>query len=206
MPETNAFKSYAAKHERKSQLLINRLTRGQLSPFDTVSQCQQHSALPKTMATDAASPCWSEDCRHHAYSYDARAWPIPRTRIGSMHTPRVCTFHYNPRRACAARVIVVVLCVCLSVKSHLTSRMSNRAINEHTYLVAYECKKICGDLPETTAFKSYVEKHERKSQHAKFTGLPDVSFLHSTRSETSKVVQGLSTTCSLAQNNAYWCC
>ena len=45
------------------------------------------------------------------------------------------------------------LCVCVSVKSHLTSRMSNRAINEHAYLVAYERQKICGDLPETTAFK-----------------------------------------------------
>ena len=62
----------------------------------------------------------------------------------------------NPRRACAARVTVlgsVCLCVCVSVKSHLTSRMSNRAINEHAYLVAYERQKICGDLPETTAFK-----------------------------------------------------
>ena len=49
-------------------------------------------------------------------------------------------------------------------KSHLTSRMSNRAINEHAYLVAYERQKICGDLPETTAFKSYAEKHERKNQ------------------------------------------
>ena len=45
--------------------------------------------------------------------------------------------------------------VCLSVKSHLTSRMSNRAINECAYLVAYERQKICGDFPETTAFKSY---------------------------------------------------
>ena len=42
--------------------------------------------------------------------------------------------------------------------------MSNGAINEHAYLVAYERQKICGDLPETTAFKSYAEKHGRKSQ------------------------------------------
>ena len=42
--------------------------------------------------------------------------------------------------------------------------MSNRAIKEHAYLVAYERQKICGDLPETTAFKSYAAKHERKSQ------------------------------------------
>ena len=49
----------------------------------------------------------------------------------------------------------VCLCVCVSVKSHLTSRMSNRAINERAYLVAYERQNICGDLPETTAFKRY---------------------------------------------------
>ena len=35
----------------------------------------------------------------------------------------------NPRSALG-------LCVCLSVKSHLTLRMSNQAINEHAYLVA----------------------------------------------------------------------
>ena len=64
----------------------------------------------------------------------------------------------NHRRACAARATVLGgLSVCLS-KSHLTSRTSNRAINEHAYFVAY------GDLPETTAFKSYAAKHERKSQ------------------------------------------
>ena len=49
----------------------------------------------------------------------------------------------------------VCLSVCLSVKSHLTSRMSNRAINERAYSVPYERQKICGDLPETTAFKRY---------------------------------------------------
>ena len=97
----------------------------------------------------------------------------------------------------------VCVSVCLSVKSHLTSRMSNRAMNEHAYLVAYERQKICGDLPETTAFKSYAAKHERKSQYVNWTGLPAVSFLHSTHSETSEVTQGLSTTFSLAQNDAY---
>ena len=34
--------------------------------------------------------------------------------------------------------------VCMSVKSHLTSRMSNQAINERAYLVGYECQKIVG--------------------------------------------------------------
>ena len=52
----------------------------------------------------------------------------------------------------------------MSVKSYLTSEMSNRAIKQQAYLVAYERQNICGDLPETTAFKSYAAKHERKSQ------------------------------------------
>ena len=83
----------------------------------------------------------------------------------------------HPRRACAARVIVVgFVCVCVSVKSHLTSRMSNRAINEHVYSVACERQKICGDFPEKTAFKSYAAKHE-------FTGLPAVSFFRTAHSE-----------------------
>ena len=41
----------------------------------------------------------------------------------------------NPRRACAARVTVLGS-VCLSVKSHLTSRMSNRAIFHHQFFTA----------------------------------------------------------------------
>ena len=114
----------------------------------------------------------------------------------------------NPRRACAARVTVVgcvcvCLSVCVSVKSHLTSEMSNRAIKEHAYLVAYERQKICGDLPETTAFESCAAKHERKSQYANYSDLPAVSFLRLTHSEGPEGTQRLSTTFSLAQNDAY---
>ena len=78
---------------------------------------------------------------------------------------------FNPRRACAARVTVVgsvcvsvCLCVCLSVKSHLTYGASVRPENAVTYSAGNEGQNICGDLPETSAFKSYAAKHERKSQ------------------------------------------
>ena len=54
--------------------------------------------------------------------------------------------------------------------------MSNRAVNERAYLVACERQKICGDLPETTVFKSYAAKHERKSQYANFSDLPRSAF------------------------------
>ena len=56
------------------------------------------------------------------------------------------------------------LSVCLSVKSHLTYGASVRPENAVTYSAGNEGQKICGDLPETTAFKSYAAKRERKSQ------------------------------------------
>ena len=65
--------------------------------------------------------------------------------------------------------------------------MSNRAINECGYSVACERQKICGDLPETTVFKRYAAKHERKSQYANYPGLPVVSFLRSTHSEAPEL-------------------
>ena len=81
----------------------------------------------------------------------------------------------NPRRACAARVTVVGS-VCVSVKSHLTYGASVRPENAVTYSAGNESQKICGDLPETTAFKSYAAKHERKSQYANYSDLPMSAF------------------------------
>ena len=98
----------------------------------------------------------------------------------------------------------VCLCVCLSVcLSHLTYGASVRPENAVTYSAGNEGKKICGNLPETTAFKSYAAKHERKSQYADFSDLPDVSFLRLTHSEGPEGTQRLSTTFSLAENYAY---
>ena len=37
---------------------------------------------------------------------------------------------------------------------------------------ATKVKKFFWDLPETTAFKSYAAKHERKSQYANYSDLP----------------------------------
>ena len=49
-----------------------------------------------------------------------------------------------------------------------------------------EGQKICGDLPETTAFKSYAAKQERRSQYANYSDLPAVRFLRLTHSEASE--------------------
>ena len=73
LPETTAFKSYAVKHERKSQLLIiPTYPRSAFSASHTATRqrvpndCQKHSTLSKTMPTDTATPCWSENWEHNA--------------------------------------------------------------------------------------------------------------------------------------------
>ena len=58
--------------------------------------------------------------------------------------------------------------MCVSVWSHLTYGASVRPENAVMYSAGNEGQKNCGDLPETTAFKSYAAKHERKSQYANF--------------------------------------
>ena len=93
--------------------------------------------------------------------------------------------------------------MCLSAKSHLTYGASVRPENAVTYSAGNEGQKICGDLLETTAFKSYAAKHERKSQYANYSDLLAVGFLRLTHSEPPDVTQRLSTTSSLAQNDAY---
>ena len=53
---------------------------------------------------------------------------------------------------------LVCVCVCLSVKSHLTYGASVRPEKAVTYAADDEGRKICGDLHEMTAFKSYAAK------------------------------------------------
>ena len=60
----------------------------------------------------------------------------------------------------------VCLCVCLSVKSHVTSGASLRPENTVVYSASNGSQKICGVFFETTPFKSYGVKHKRKSQYA----------------------------------------
>ena len=55
----------------------------------------------------------------------------------------------NPRRACAARVTVVVVCVCLSVKSHLASGASVCPENAVKDSAGNEGQKICGGFSAT---------------------------------------------------------
>ena len=59
----------------------------------------------------------------------------------------------NPRRACAARVTVVYLFVCLSVKRHLTSGASVRPENAVTYSAGNEGQNICSGFSKTHAFR-----------------------------------------------------
>ena len=54
--------------------------------------------------------------------------------------------------------------MCVSAKSHLTYGASVRPENAVTYSVGNKDQKFCWDMSKTTAFKSYVAKHEQKSQ------------------------------------------
>ena len=89
----------------------------------------------------------------------------------------------------------VVGSVCVCVWSHLSYGASVRAEHAVTYSAGNEGEKICGDLPETTAFKSYAANQ--------YSDLPAVSVLRLTHSEAPEGTQRLSTTLSLAQNDAY---
>ena len=64
------------------------------------------------------------------------------------------------------RVTVVVMSVCLSVKSHLTFGASVHPETTITYSVGNGGQKICGVFFETAPFKSYGVKRKRKSQYA----------------------------------------
>ena len=67
----------------------------------------------------------------------------------------VCQFIINPRRACAARVTVVgSVCVCVSVKSHLTYGASVRLENVVTYSAGNEGQNICGVFSENAPLQS----------------------------------------------------
>ena len=95
--------------------------------------------------------------------------------------------------------------VCLSVclLTHLTYGASVRPEKAVMYSAGKEGLKICGDLPETTAFKSYATKQERKNQYANYSDLPAFSFLRLTRSKAPESTQRLSTAFSFTQNDAY---
>ena len=74
----------------------------------------------------------------------------------------------NPRRACAARVTVVVLCVCLSVcvSVYDYSRTTGYEAAYERYQqlqVLQGQEKECGDFAETTAFERYGVKTSEKA-------------------------------------------
>ena len=77
----------------------------------------------------------------------------------------------------------VCVSVCLSVKSNLTCGASVHPEHTVTYSAWRGRSKICGDLAETTASKRHAAKHEQKSQYAKYSDLPAVSFLRLTCSK-----------------------
>ena len=64
----------------------------------------------------------------------------------------------NPRRACAARVTVVVLCVCLFVSDYSRTTGYEVAYERYQQIQCHKGRKECGDFAETTAFERYGVK------------------------------------------------
>ena len=58
------------------------------------------------------------------------------------------------------------MCVCVSVKSNLTSGAAVRPENTVTYSAGNGGQNLCGVFFETAPFKSYGVKRKRKSQYA----------------------------------------
>ena len=83
----------------------------------------------------------------------------------------------------------MVWSVCLSVKSHLTYGAPVRPENAVMYSADNEGVNICGDLPETTEFKSYAAND-----------LPAVSFFSAKRQRVPNDCQQHS---ALPKNDAY---
>ena len=106
------------------------------------------------MKGDVGMSCHEKRNKMHTIHQDRKSFITP-----SLH---LCFFQYhnllyprvggrrviNPRRACAARVTSV--CVCVSVKSHLTYGASVRPENAVTYSAGNEGQNICGVFSETT--------------------------------------------------------
>ena len=75
----------------------------------------------------------------------------------------------NPRRACAARVTVVILCVCLFVcqsTTILALQATRRLMSNTKSFSAARATKIFGDFAETTVFERYgVKTSEKTNMH-----------------------------------------
>ena len=113
----------------------------------------------------------------------------------------------NPRRACAARVTVVgSVCLSVCLLSHIspTERLFVLKTLSCTQ-PATKVKKFVGICLKLLCSRVLPRNMSEKDHYANFSDLPAVSFLRLTYSEAPEVTQRLSTTFSLAQNDAYCC-
>ena len=127
LPETTAFKSYAPKHERKSQYANYSHTSGQLSPLDTQRTTRGYPTIvnniqpcPKRCLLMPLGRVAARTNGTTRYSYDARRGQFPRTRTGTVRKTRLetrCKIAVMRRGFCTLVLFIgsVCVCVCLSV-------------------------------------------------------------------------------------------
>ena len=110
----------------------------------------------------------------HAYN----SLECPKASCG-IQKGLACNRIINPRHTCAARVTVVVLCLSVWVwvwvgVGRCGCGMSDCAIKNKTYSVAYDCRDNCGDFSAT--FKIYGVKHKLRANMLIRSGLPVIYF------------------------------
>ena len=77
-----------------------------------------------------------------------------------------CVHVINPRRACAARVTVVVLCVCLFVSDYSRTTGYEAAYERYQQLQCYKGKKIMCRFRLNDCVREIWRENKRKSQYA----------------------------------------
>ena len=122
-----AFKSYAAKHERKANMLI--------IPTLSLMIVNNIQPYPKRwlLVPLASVRARTDSTTRELHRYNARRGQFPRTRIGIVHKILSCSMR---RGFCFSSGLPVCVCVCESVKSHLTYGASVRPENAVTYILS----------------------------------------------------------------------
>ena len=113
----------------------------------------------------------------------------------------LCVCVINPRRACAARVIVVVLCVCLFVSDYSRTTGYEAAYERYQQLQCYKGKKkIVAISLKRLRSRDMAWKHAKKSICKMSTGLPRLGIARSAHRGRMKLLRGYVSKSSAALN------
>ena len=118
-----------------------------------------------------------------------------KIHVHVLYTVHTCSFIFNPRRACAARVTVVVLCVCVSVCVSVCdySRTTDYRLAYERYqqLQCYKGKKPnVAILLKRLRSRDMAGKQAKKPICVMSTGLPRPGLARSAHRGRTKFLRG----------------